>query len=67
MSAAIIAASITNVPEPHMGSRNSAPVGGELRPAGTQQNARGQVLLERRLTCLAPIAASVQALPGKIE
>ena len=67
MSAAIIAASMTSVPEPHMGSRNSAAAGALLRPAGAQQDAGGEVLAQRRFARLGAIAAPVQAFAGQID
>ena len=42
-------------------------LGGEYWPTGTQQDPRRHVLLQRRLARLTAIAATVQALTGKVD
>ncbi|VFT10908.1 Uncharacterised protein [Pseudomonas aeruginosa] len=42
-------------------------LGGDLRPAGTDQHRRRQVLLQRRGALLQTIAALVQAMPGEVQ
>ena len=65
--AAMSAASITSVPEPHMRIEEPRALRGELRPAGAQQNAGRDVLLQRRLARLGAIAAAVQAFSGQVD
>ncbi|MNE02579.1 hypothetical protein D3C80_950600 [compost metagenome] len=44
-----------------------AALGGDARPAGTDEDRRGEVFLERRRALLQAVAALVQAEPGQVQ
>ena len=67
MSAAIMAASIGSVPDPHIGSRNAPPRRSDFGPARAQQYSRRQVLTQRRLAAAQAVAAAVQPLARKVD
>ncbi len=65
MSAAIIAASMGKVPAPHIGIEEFTAFGGQLGPAGAQQNAGRDVFLERRLARCSAVPAPCRLSPDR--
>ena len=67
MSAAIRAAFDGEGPGAAHGVQESGALGGQVRPAGAQQDGGRQVLLERCGGAFLPVAAAVQRGPGEVQ